>query len=932
MKEVKTKFLLTIVTVLTSYLSLAQVGTITGSVSDGATGESLPGATVLIKGTTLGAATDFDGNFTIKNVKAGTYVVDVQYISYTTKTIEKVIVIANQTTNLKVTLDTDDKKSFEAVTVTATRKTGTEMSVMTELKKADQIAVGVSATQIAKTQDRDASAVIRRVPGVSIVDGRFVVIRGLNERYNTVMLNDVITPSLEVDKKAFSFDLIPAAMIDRMLVFKSGGADIPGEFAGGVIKVYTKNIPDENFVSVSITGGYRAGTTGKSVDFNKEGGTSVLGFSHKNDLPASLSARVGSSTPYASMQSLANNWSTTPITLTPDLRLNISTGKKFKIGSIDAGNLTTLTYSNTWQQQNQQRNRWGKYSESTGKSTEIFNYQDQFTSNAVNIGLISNFNFRLNNKTSVDFRNFFNQNGRNETTLRQGYIPDEFDVRSYGFRYEQRSIYSGQLALTSNINDKDELKFTVGYGSTARTEPDYKRVRTLRPVNTNDPFQIYIPGAATTSDAARFFSNLKENTITAAGSYEHKMGELVDSDKFQDKIKVGFYAENKDRNFAARWMSYKRNVNFDNSLLNLPVDQIFAPENIGAGKFTLEEGTNRSDAYTATSMLTAGYASINKRLTDKLNAVVGVRAEYFLIDLDSYISETPLNIHYPKFSPIPSVNLAYTLSEKQTLRFAYTYSVNRPEFRELAPFSYYDFNNDANITGNANLKVATVNNLDLRWEMYPNPSEIITVGAFYKAFKNPIERFITSTNPTSLQYNYFNAESAQVFGGEVEMRKSLEDVFQNKFLQKISVLFNASIIHSNVKVDTTIEALSNQETNRALQGQAPYMVNAGLYYNNPDKGLQINLLYNVVGNLIYAVGDATINPNQYELRRNVIDLNFTKKIGKSFEIKGGVNDILNQAYGRSQDSNRDGKITTADENILNYKFGQYATLGFTYKF
>ncbi|MES2628082.1 MAG: TonB-dependent receptor [Bacteroidota bacterium] len=928
----KTKIVLILATLLTGICAMAQSGTISGTVTDGTTGETLIGATVVIKGTTQGAATDFDGNFSIKAVKAGTYIVDVSYISYTTKTIEKVVVIANQTTNLKVSLVSDDK-ALEAVEIVATRKTGTEMSVITELKKADQIAVGVSAAQIAKTQDRDASAVIRRVPGVSIIDGRFVLIRGLNERYNTVMLNDVITPSLEVDKKAFSFDLIPSSLIDRMLVYKSGGADLPGEFAGGVIKIYTKNIPDENFVSLTLQGGYRQGTT-FDKGIVKEGPSSrKFGYDKTSSLPGGFPDQVNFSNTAEATKQIDNNWRYKQANLNPDLRLNLSVGRKFNLGKVSANNLTSISYSNTWENYVQTRNRYGQFDEATQKSSRVFEYQDDYTRNNVGVGIISNFNFILSPKTRIDFRNFFNQNGRSENTYRVAdNIAEGSQGRNYAFRFEQRSIYSGQLGGVHNVSDRDELNWNLGYSLTDRSEPDYKRIRTQAIEGSG--YQIVVPGGANPFDAGMYYSKLKESSVVANGYWEHKLGELVDGDRSQQKFKVGFYVEQKQRDFQARWMSYTRASpsTFNDSLLGVPVDHVFDESNFGPTGFKLVEGSGPTDKYKIDNTLIAGYASYSLPITSKLNAVAGVRVENNVMQLRTTdVSLNKINKSYPVTAPIPSLNVTYNLNEKQLLRVAYSYSVNRPEFRELAPFSYYDFNNDVTVRGDTNLKTAFIHNVDARWELYPSAGELITFGVFYKKFNNPIERNIEPGTGTNFIYGISNAKSAQNYGVELEVRKSLQQLFDSKALQRFTLLFNASLIKSQIQLDKVLAEQNGLVSNRALQGQSPYLVNAGIYYNDTDHNFQINLLYNVFGKRIYAVGNQD-NADQYEMARNVIDLNFTKQVARNFEVRGGISDILNQQYRIIQDSNRDGKLNGTDENILKYSFGRYVSLGLTYKF
>jgi hypothetical protein len=221
----KVRILLTSLSLFLGSMWLAaQSGTIKGHIKDGKTQDVMIGATVLIDGTGTGSTTDFDGNFEVQGVPAGVHTLVISSIGYTDVKIENVRVEAGKETIINTTME-EASHVLDAVEVKAVRKTDTEVSVVSEIKQLSNIAVGVSSQQITKTQDRDASQVVRRVPGVSIFDDRFIVVRGLNERYNTVLLNDIITPSTEVDVKSFSFDLIPSSAIDRMMVFKSPSAD-----------------------------------------------------------------------------------------------------------------------------------------------------------------------------------------------------------------------------------------------------------------------------------------------------------------------------------------------------------------------------------------------------------------------------------------------------------------------------------------------------------------------------------------------------------------------------------------------------------------------------------------------------------------------------------------------------------------------------------
>src|SRR6478752_5634464 len=278
--------------IFSTSIVLAQSGTIKGNIKDEKTGEGVIGANVVLEGTTQGASTDLDGNFTITKVKAGKHNLVITYVSYRTKNIPGVDVYPDQSTVINTSLQ-EDAQQLEDVVVTAQRQTNTDISVITELKKADLVAVGISSQMIQMSQDRDAGQIIRRVPGVTIVGNRFVNVRGLSERYSTVMLNGVIAPSTEVDSKAFAFDLIPSNLIDRMLVFKSGSADLPGEFAGADINIFTKNIVDENSTSFSISGSYRANSTGKEFLMSEnKGKTDWIGLDDgSRALPADFPVR-----------------------------------------------------------------------------------------------------------------------------------------------------------------------------------------------------------------------------------------------------------------------------------------------------------------------------------------------------------------------------------------------------------------------------------------------------------------------------------------------------------------------------------------------------------------------------------------------------------------------------------------------------------------
>lgn len=932
--------------VLVSILSFAQSGTIRGTVNDANTGEGIIGANVYISGTTQGAAVDFNGEFEIPRVKAGTYTLIASFVSYKTDSIKNITVYPDKTTVVNVALR-EDVQELESVVVSARKVTNTDVSVITELKKSDLVAVGISSQMIQMSQDRDAAQVIRRVPGITIVGNRFVNVRGLSERYSTVMLNGIIAPSTEVDSKAFAFDLIPSGLIDRMLVYKSGSAELPGEFAGADISIYTKNIVDENSTSFTISGSQRFGTTGREFKLSPEkGSTDWIGLEDgTRKLPSTFpteNLRIFSQNPTDvniakltdATKSLPNRWGYRTLTATPDLRATFDISRTLNFGRKKLDNITSLNYAHTSQRIDVEQYYYEAFDETNQKSGQRYKYNDVRFDVTNRLGLVSNFTFEFNPSNRIEFRNFYNQQGQNQSTFRQGQENLQgVDVNNQAFNYYGRRLYSGQLSGKHNVSDAINLNWIFGYSQTKADQPDYRRIRSQRAIGTDNEFMTVIPPGASSFDAGRFYSELDEKTYTAVGNVEWKLNPAAD-DSRQTKLIAGYYLENKERNFDARWMSYKW-LNpgvIDNSLLSLPFNEVFADQNLG-NKFILEEGTNEGpnlyDKYKGINNLIAGHLGIATPLGQNFRLSAGMRVEYNVqqIDVTEADKSTRRVTDSPVTVPMPFFNLSYNLTERQLVRLAYSRTVNRPVFRELAPFNYYDFDRNADAFGNPDLKTAKIDNVDLRWELYPSNAETISLGAFYKKFKDPIEQYLIQGS--NLIYSYTNADEATNYGVEAEVRKSLDGITSSRFINNLTLVLNGALISSDIKLPASLD---NLEQNRAMQGQSPYIFNASLFYNNFEKGLQFSIMHNVYGRRIFAVGDKDQNATQYEMPRNQIDLTVTKQFGEHLQLKFGIQDILNQRYRLIQDSNRDGKITSVDEKIQSYRRGQYSTFGLTWKF
>lgn len=918
----------------------AQYGSISGTVVDFKSKEALIGANVVIQGTSVGSATDLEGGYTISNLKPGTYVLVISSVTYKTQTVADVTVESGKKTTVDVTL-VEDVAELAEVVVTATREVNNDVSLMMGIKEAKLVVSGISAEQITKLPDRDAAQIAQRVPGITIADNRFVVVRGLPQRYNQVMINGAIGPSTETDSRSFSFDLIPAGFIDQMLIYKSGTAELPGDFAGGVIQIVTKQPEHDDFTKVSFSAGLRDGTTFQNFRAPQGSSTDWLGYDNGfRDLPSDFpntstlkANNVSAITVERAGKSLNNTFAIKDSQAPIDMGFNVTTSQSFKIGKFSARNLTAIGYSNSYQYYQADFNRYSAFQ--NGNLTEQFKYFDNIYARETRISGMHNWEFKLNENHKLEFKNFFVQLGESRTVVRTGNDFSQLqnlDWRNYGFYYLDRSIYSGQLQGFHKVGAKSQLNWVIGANLINKEEPDFRRFRTNRDISergTENPFKMQLSPSSNLFDASRFWSSLKDNSYNSSLNFERKFGDP--NEKRVASFKAGYLVEYRTRDFNARYLSYlyPSKSGFDQAvgaqLQLLPIANIFAPENIKRSNgFEIEEGTNPTDSYTGSNLLTAGYLG-GSIPVGKFDISGGVRVENNIQKLKS----TTINVDNSVLAPLPFLNIALNITERSLLRAAYSRTLNRPEFRELAPFLFYQFEVDANILGSPLLQTAFINNFDFRYEHYPNPGELISIGAFYKSFKDPIEIYnkITGGNP---QFTYQNSPEAYTMGVEVEFRKSLAGLGVSKFFRNTSINANAALIKSEVDIGTDPSTL-NQARFRPLTGQSPYIVNIGTYYNDDVSGFSANIAYNVFGARIYTVGDLNY-PTWFEMPRNILDVQVAKQFKKKYEIKFNVQNLLNANYQFKQDNTNDSEIQSSDPLIRGYRVGAQYSLSFSVKF
>ncbi len=937
-------------------LNLPAQGIIRGIVKDKKTSEVIIGANVYLLGTTTGKSTDLEGAYSIENLREGVYQVVASFISYQSDTIASVRVQNGKVTQLNFSLE-EITTQLSGVTVTERKKTDTDISVISSIKQSNQIVVGVSSQQIARSQDKDASEVIRRLPGVTITDGRFVIVRGLVERYNSVWLNNSPAPSTETDKRAFSFDIIPSNLINNILIYKTPAPEIPADFAGAHIQIFTKNQPEANKVSVGYSLSYNTGTTFQDFKSQENSATEWLGFDNgKHALPSSIpdipemkelldfnNESIDSSTKAYRKQrileisrSFNENSRLKQSMALPDQKFNVDFVRIIKKGKVNIGNTSSISYKTSKDSDQISRSGIENYSASGTVYSE--HLSDDIFSKTAQIGGLHNWSIAFG-KSIIEFRNLVNQTGNSRVTERFGVNHYRGDQRLYktDIAYKSRTIYSGTLSGDHKINDNNSINWLAGYAYANNSQPDQTTITYFAPVRnldsmTYEPYQLDYSTSVNSGSNSKLFSRVKENILNGGLNYKT----ILNFGNFKPEVKTGVFYEKKNREFYIRPFGIVWATPFYNrDLLFMPIDSVFYDGNFGFDNkgVIYREDFKDTYEYNIESNLTAAYLSLKIPVTSFINIYGGVRLEkysFLLTGSDDYADQYRKESDTLDF--FPSVTMTVNLTPKSLIRLAYGKTINRPEFRERVRFAFYDFEENVIVYGNDTLKSSYIDNVDLRYEWYPSTGEIVTIGGFYKSFKNPIEATWLPVSSGGWDLKYLNAVRATSLGIELDVRKNLrvwEDY--NNFLRhfkNLTLVANASVIKSRVENDSTFLFL--RDLNRSMFGQSPFIVNVGLYYQNSEKGLSMSLLYNIIGKRIQGVG-TTDTPNTYEMPRHNLDFTLIKDFGKHIQVKFGAKDILNQKVLYNQTFTAD---NTPDQvmEIKSYRPGQSISLGISYTF
>nr|WP_305121760.1 TonB-dependent receptor [Pedobacter mongoliensis] len=841
-------------------------------------------------------------------------------------------------------------QELKAVVITATAKQESIGGLYAQQKNAISMSSGISADVIRRSPDKNTGEVLKRVSGASVQDNKFIVVRGLSDRYNNAMINNSPLPSSEADRKTFSFDVIPSALIDNVIISKTATPDLPGDFAGGAVQIKTKDFPDLKNLQISYSVGYNSISTFKPFYGNSRNILDFSGFgASSRALPASFPAsrqryvnqsidqRVAQTKQFDNSWGINNLGNTMP---TQSLQLVYGNSFRFKNDS-KLGLILSTNYRNAATISQEERNDFNE-SGATGRGIPLFQYNDSYYNFSSTLGLLANISYiKGNHKFAL--KNVFNQSFEDNYLQRSGV----FDLQSRQKISQQEvndksllnSVLEGEHLLSQK--NKSRLSWNTSFSRITNDQPDLRRLAYVKKVTdaADVAYQAQVPSVATPSTAGRFFSELDENIYGASANYTLP----VEIRGQSQTIKAGLSKQYKQRNVSARVLGYVINTDdfaASEALLSLPQGELFSPVNIAQDKFYLEDITNPANTYKGSGDLNAGYLMMTNQLFNKLKATWGLRVENYIETLNTRDNSGAVNIDNNYFDILPSINLSYALNDQSNLRASYGRTVARAQFRELAPFSFYDFVTGTVKIGNTELQRTSIDNIDLRYELYPSTGQLISFSVFYKHLIKPIEsNIISGSTAASKSISYINAPEADVFGAEVELRHNLGFINSgSNFFKNLVFTANAAAIKSQVNFVNAVTILDK----RPLQGQSPYLINTGLQYSAPKTGLQANVLYNRIGRRIAIVGFGQYSgdtfqadyPDIYEAPRDLIDLQLSKSVIRNKgELKLSISNLLDSDANFYQDLNTNKRYDSNTDQLINsVQFGRTISLGFGYRF
>ena len=866
---------------------------IVGRIVDARTGEGVSAAEVRVAGTALIAYTGVDGRYVIAGVPRGVVALEVRSLGYAPLRVTGIAVPAGGVVEQDAALGADALE-IERLEVTAGDARGTVARALELQRNAASIVSAVTAEQISRSPDGDAAAAVRRVSGVTVQDGKYVFVRGLGERYTTASLNGARIPSPEPERKVVPLDLFPSGLLETITMSKTFTPDQPGDFSGAQVDIRTREFPAERVISHSLSIGYNAAATGRTVLAAPAYGLEWLGFGAAERALPAVVARAGNFDPPPSRDEISrivgafrDVWSAERRNGAPNLSLSASLGGTDPIFGRPIGYLASATYS-YGQEVRTGEVRAQAQAEAGGATREVDRFRGSTGRTSVLWGGVLNLSTLLGSHSRIALNSTYSRSAENEarrelgTSENHGGLP--LDITR--LRYVERSVYSTQLLGQHEPFSGHRIEWSLTRSGVRRLEPD--RSEFVYAIQPDPATGAPLPPtwfSASTEGAVRTFGDLAEDALEATLSYGIGFGGAARP----HRLEIGWLTRSTDREAQNRAYALTApGGRLSREILALPPEQIFG----GAYDSLISVvPLSQGGSFTARDRLLAGYAMLELAHWDRLRLIGGARIERSDVAVASEPTiGAPQRAEARYTDVLPAASLVLRLGEQQNLRLSASRTLSRPEYRELAGVQYREVLGGDNVAGNPDLVRTRILNLDLRWELYPNPGEVLSVALFAKRFTAPIERVYLGTSGTRI-VTFLNAESARNDGVEVEARKNLSVL--GAAFEPLWLFANATLVRSEIRIGDGNASKINDE--RAMVGQAPYVVNAGLTYAAPDGGLSATLLYNVVGERIVSAAEAPL-PDVYEQPRHALDLSLRFPLFASVSAKLDVKNLLDSPH------------------------------------
>ncbi len=873
-------------------------GFIVGQVLDRESGRPLEAANIVVLTTNARAQSDLDGRFRIP-APVGIHSIRVFRLGNTPTQIDSIRVQANTSTTANAVLATA-ALSLGAVAVTAGPvRASSEDAMLAMQKAAPRVSDGISAEGISRAPGADASDAIVRVTGVSIVDNKFAVVRGLAERYSNTLLNGVELPSPEPLKKIVPLDLFPSSLLESIVVSKTATPDRPGDFAGGSVEVTTKEFPNDPVAEVNVSTGYGSQATFRRVALLPQQGRDWLGFDDGNrrQMPAPIPSGPLNPNAEAFSERLRNIWTPKPQQVIPDLGAGLNLGGRFGGDEAPYGYSAAVTYS---RQTDATPNRLSQLVFDKENGIPDQGYVSDEATSTVDLGVIVNLAARLGQTQKIGWKNLYTRNA--EESLARGTGYETYNGTServtYQARYIARSLAQTQLTgdhLLGWFGDsRFEWKGTLAVSS--RDEPENRSLIYFR-----NPSSGLLQLSASNPSPV-WFRFLDDRVMSLQADWSLPLGFW-----YRDgaQFKSGALYRERDREFDAYFFRIWLDATSEgDAIAPLPPEQAFAPENLGAGLEVRREG-EAALPYESDDDIGAAYMMVDLPVRSWLRVVGGLRREEWRLRLFQGTREAPIGAPtYKRTSDdLWSANATVSLSDRQNLRFAFAQTVARPDPREVSPDYFVAITGDCANRGNPEIDRSRIMNSDVRWEFYPGPGDLISISAFHKEFDKPIAELLTYPGSSLCTIEYFNLENARILGGEIELRRTLG--FLPGPLRRLSLGLNVTLVDSK----STFRSSDEITLTYRLQGQSDALANLSLFYTDPDRGLDASLLFNHFTDRIVRYGIASVSngepqvvPNVMEQGRTSVDAKLRLRWGKGLSLSLSGRNLLDAEVIQYQDS------------------------------